>query len=139
MSFFAGLQEKWASFCVKTEPTRMKIKTAYRKTARFLRVLWAYVYKLRGALLSVPVAIAAIWLACKNLAELPDNVGLVLQSTGEFSLMVGKGAAVLCPLLVTALCLVLVLCSKRTLYPWLISVFSLTLPILIQILNIYPA
>lgn len=139
MGFFENVSNGWKDLCQKTEPTRKAIAKGVGAVVKFVRVLWAYIYKLRGLFLYLPVAIVAIWLACKNLAELPETVGLVLQSTGEFSVMVGRGTAVFCPLLLTALCLLLVVCSKRTLYPWLISVFSLVLPILIQFINMYPA
>ena len=39
----------------------------------------------------------------------------------------------------TAVCLLLMFISKKVLYPWLISIFSLVLPILILITNIFPA
>jgi hypothetical protein len=42
------------------------------------------------------------------------------------------------PLGVTAACLLLMFCSRRTLYPWLISIMSLLLPMLILLLNNYP-
>lgn len=139
MNFFDAIEEKWTAFCENTAPARKKTRKVMRKVGRSARVVWAYVYKLRGLLLCVPVAVAAIWLACMNLAKLPEQVGLILLSTGEFSWVVGKATAVFGPLLVTLLCLVLVLCSKKTLYPWLISIFSLVLPLLIQFINIYPA
>lgn len=139
MSFFATIEEKWNTFDKKTAPGRKKIRKTAKKTGRFFRILWAYIYNLRGVILSVPVAIAAIWLACMNMAKLPERVGLILLSTGEFSWIVSRAEAVFAPLMVTGLCIVLVLFSKRTLYPWLISIFSLVLPLLIQFVNIYPA
>jgi len=47
--------------------------------------------------------------------------------------------AVMGPLALTALCLVMVFCSKRVVYPWLISIFSLVIPIVIWITNVFPA
>lgn len=139
MSFFEKIKEKWNAFSEKTKPARKKVRKAWRKTSRFCKTLWAYIYKLRAVILSVPVAIGAIWLACMNLSKLPDRVGINLLPNGDFSMMVAKGVAVFGPLAITAVCLLLVLCSRRTLYPWLISVFSLALPFLILITNVFPA
>lgn len=139
MNFFATIEDKWQAFCKKTQPARKKCRDITYKTGRFLRITWAYIYKLRGVLLAVPVAIGAIWLACMNLAKLPDSVGINLLSNGDFSMMVPKVAAVFGPLAVTVLCIVLTLCSRKPLYPWLVSLFTLALPILILVTNIYPA
>ena len=97
------------------------------------------IYKLRGILLAVPVVIAAIMLAIKNLGRLPETVGSNLLETGEYQWMVARNVAVVGPLALTALCLVMVFCSKRVVYPWLISIFSLVIPIVIWITNVFPA
>ena len=43
------------------------------------------------------------------------------------------------PLILTCFCLLLMFCSKKILYPWLISVFSLMLPIVLWLTNVFPA
>ena len=53
--------------------------------------------------------------------------------------MVEKGIAVMGPLAVTAACLLLMFLSRRVVYPWLVSIFSLALPLLIYITNVFPA
>jgi hypothetical protein len=58
---------------------------------------------------------------------------------GQFAETVSKSAAVYGPMGVTAICLALMVCSRRALYPWLISVFTLILPILILVTNIFPS
>ncbi len=95
-------------------------------------------YKLRSVLLSIPVAVAALSLAIRNMAKLPEQVGLNLQASGEYAMMVGKGVAVMGPLAITAVCLLLVFCSRRVVYPWLISLFSLVLPLVIWFTNTFP-
>ena len=47
--------------------------------------------------------------------------------------------AVMAPLIVTGVCLVMMWLSRRTIYPWIISIFSLVLPWLIWITNVFPA
>ncbi len=96
-------------------------------------------YKLRGILLSIPVLVAAIVLAIKNADRLPETVGINLLASGEYQWMVDRAAAVRWPVLITAVCLVMVLCSKKVVYPLLISIFSLVIPILIWVTNVFPA
>ena len=96
---------------------------------------WAY--KLRSVFLAIPVAVAAIALALHNLISLPANVGFTLATSGEFDHVVDKSVAVFGPLIITFLCLLLMFCSKRVVYPWLISLFSLALPIVILLVNTF--
>lgn len=103
-----------------------------------LRSVWKWVYRLRSVILAIPVAAGAVILAIHNQAKLPAEVGINIQASGEYAEMVSKGVAVLGPLAVTAVCLLMVFCSRKVLYPWLISLFSLVLPILIYITNIFP-
>jgi hypothetical protein len=72
------------------------------------------------------------------MARLPDSVGIWLLTNGEYYMLVPRELAVIAPVAVTALCVLLVLCSKKALYPWLISIFTLVLPALIYYTNIYP-
>ncbi len=90
-------------------------------------------------LLAVPVAVAAVWLAIYTAGKLPEYVGINLLESGEFAILVTREIAVLGPIAVTALCLLLMFCSRRTLYPWLISIFSLVLPLLLLVTNIFPS
>jgi len=53
--------------------------------------------------------------------------------------MISRDIAVMGPLGLTAACLLLMFCSRKAMYPWAISVFTLTLPLLILISNLYPA
>lgn len=139
MNFFTMIEEKWQAFCVNTKPAREKCGKVLRKTGKVLKTIWAYVYKLRAVILAVPVAVGAICLAVMNMSKLPDSVGINLLSNGEFSMMVSKGVAVFVPLGVTGLCIFLTVGARKTLYPWLISLFTLAIPILILVTNIYPA
>ena len=66
-------------------------------------------------------------------------MGLNLQTTGEYAQYISKEMAVYVPLGVTGGCLGMMFLSRRTLYPWLICLFSMLLPMLILISNIFPA
>ena len=74
-----------------------------------------------------------------NMEKLPETVGLNLQLDGAFNVMITRELAVLGPVAITALCLLLMFCSKRILTPWFVSIFSLVLPVFVLVLNIFPA
>ena len=102
-----------------------------------LKTFWKWAYRLRSVILAIPVAFGAVVLAIMNQAKLPAQVGINLQANGEYAQMVGKGVAVLGPLAVTAVCLLMMFCSRKVLYPWLISLFSLALPLVILLTNAF--
>lgn len=139
MNFFATIETKWNTLCEKTAPARKKCRKILRKIGRVLHTIWIYIHKFRGIIASVPVALAAIWLALRNMSVLPENVGINLLANGDYSFMVVRPVAVLTPLLLTLVCIFLTACSKRTLFPWMVSVLSLLVPLLIWVTNVYPA
>lgn len=98
--------------------------------------LW--LYKLRQVFMAVPVVYAAWKLARMNMEKLPEVVGLNLQSTGEFAMQVTREYAVYGPLGVTAFCLILMFFSRKSLFPWVVSIITLLLPLLIYVSNCYP-
>ena len=114
-----------------------------RPTVRDFKSLMAFIgmilFRLRKVVLAVPVVMLAVKLALYNRENLPEQVGINLQSSGEFAQMISRDMAVMGPLGLTAACLLLMLCSKKALYPWAISLFTLVLPVMILLTNIYPA
>lgn len=121
-----------ASFWTDAKPVLNRIWSVIKE-------IGSWIYKLRSVILAIPVAIGAIYLAIRNMAVLPEEVGINLLETGEYAMTVGRGVAVMGPLAVTALSLLLMFCSRKTLYPWLISLFTLALPILLWVINVFPA
>lgn len=109
------------------------------KVLEVIRVLCLAAYRLRAVFLAIPVIFVALRLAAYNSEHLPLLVGLDLQSNGEFAQVINRQTAVTMPLLITGGCLALTIFSRKTLYPWLISVFSLVIPVLLLITNMYPA
>lgn len=116
-----------------------KKQSFWKDTGELIGMVCRWAYKLRSVLLAIPVAIGAVVLAIRNMVELPDQVGINLLATGEFEHTVSRLVAVMGPLAITAVCLLLMFCSRRVVYPWLISLFSLALPILLLITNTFPA
>lgn len=139
MNFFHLLSEKWNMLCQKAKPLMDKVSEFCGRAGRKLRSITIYVIKLRKIFLAVPVVVGAISLALNNLRLLPQVVGINLMADGNFSIVLDRLPAVLAPLVVTAVCLLLMFCSKRTLTPWLVSVFSLALPLIILLINTFPA
>ena len=116
-----------------------KTLNVLRIIGRVLAGIGKWIFRLRGFFMAIPVALAALYLAAQNMARLPEEVGINLLPTGEFEYLISRGLAVMAPLVVTGVCLVMMWLSRRTIYPWIISIFSLVLPILIWITNVFPA
>ena len=116
-----------------------KVGAVFRKTGFVLGQIGKWVYKLRSVLLAIPVGIGAFVLARRNMELLPEVVGINLLANGEYQWTVSRSVAVMGPLAVTAVCLLLMFCSRRVLYPWLISLFTLVLPLLVWVTNVFPA
>ena len=96
-----------------------------------------WIWRLRGLLMSLPVAVVAAKLAMFNMERLPEVVGLDIQASGEFAHSVSREMAVFGPLAITAFCILLTVGSKKPLFPWVISIFTLVLPPLLWFLNYY--
>ena len=139
MNLIDTFMEKWNMISSKVRPVTQRVKETSGKVFHQLMRLWNYLLKFRKVFLAVPVGVMAVMLAIRNMAKLPVIVGLDLQADGEFSIQIIREIAVLGPMAITALCLLLMFISKRTLTPWLVSVFSLALPILILFINTFPA
>ena len=119
-------------------------KTAYGKVrgvcgriGNVIGLICTWIYRLRKIFMSAPVVYLAIRIAIANMGRLPETVGLNLRSSGEFAMTVTRSYAVFGPLCVTAFCLFLMFCSRKTLFPWIISIFTLVVPYLIYFTNLY--
>ena len=126
-----------SKFLEKTKTIWGKISAVFKKIEEVIGVICGCIFKLRKIFMAIPVVYLAIQIAQQNLERLPEAVGLNFQSTGEFAVMVTREYAVYGPLGVTAFCLLLMFFSRKTLYPWVISIFTLVLPYLIYFTNIY--
>lgn len=111
----------------------------YTRLKSIIGVIVMVIYRLRKVILAIPVVYYALKLANYNSANLPEVVGINLQSNGAFAETISRSVAVTGPLAITGACIVLMFCSRKALYPWAISVFTLALPIIILLSNLYPA
>jgi hypothetical protein len=83
-------------------------------------------FRLRGVALSIPVAVIAVILAVNNAANLP---GALMIGAGRNVITIGRSVLIMGPLSLTALSILMTLFSKKVIYPWLISLFTLLLPL----------
>ena len=113
--------------------------SVYAKIKRIVGIFVMVIYRLRGVILGIPVIWHALKLAAYNREHLPEMVGIDLTSNGAFAMTISRELAVTGPLVVTIACLVLMLTSRKVLYPWAVSVFTLILPVVLLVSNIYPA
>lgn len=116
-----------------------KCKAVVGKINSVINTIGKVLFRLRKFVLAAPVVYYALKLASQNMQQLPEQVGIDLQSTGEFAMTISRELAVMGPLGLTAACLLLMFCSRKALYPWAISVFTLTLPLLLLLSNVYPS
>lgn len=121
-----------------SETTPEASESGFRKTCKVFKTIGVWVYRLRRIIMAIPVICCSLWLASYSTQNLPEQVGLNLQATGEFATVVDRSVAVYLPLGITGACLALMFFSRRARYPWIISVFTLVLPFLILITNLYP-
>ncbi|MDO5400358.1 MAG: hypothetical protein Q4F17_05165 [Eubacteriales bacterium] len=116
-----------------------KFKAVSAKINSIINLIGVWLFRLRKFVMAAPVVYVALKLAAYNTEHLPEQVGLNLQSTGEFATTVARSLAVSGPLGLTIACLFLMFCSRKAMYPWAVSIFTLALPLLLLLSNTYPA
>ena len=105
----------------------------------FLKKHWRWSLELRKVIMALPVVAAMLYLADQCRERLPEMVGINFLTNGEFERFVERETAISGTMTITILCLVCMALSRKTIYPWLISIFSLVLPILLIVTNMFPA
>jgi len=138
MKFFDNMKVRFAALWQKIQDRPPK-----DGKGSTLRYICQWAYKLRSIFMAIPVAFAAIILAIYNGTHLPEKVSVYFPSFAEQEMIVkltelSRGAAIWIPLLITAGCLILMFCSRRHTYPWLISIFSLALPLFFLFVGLFP-
>ena len=116
-----------------------KVKSVVAKINRIINIIGKWLYRLRKPVMAAPVVFYALKIASYNMEHLPEEVGINLQSTGEFAQTISRSMAVMGPFALTMACLVLMFCSRKAMYSWAISIFTLALPLLLLFSNLYPA
>lgn len=138
MNAFAWIEEKWQLVCEKSAPVWSFIRKFLRELKQVLHVTWSYLYRLRSVFLALILALATLWVMLWCSPRIPDSVGIYLMENGQFFLLVPKQITILGSVAITASCVLMMFCTKKPLYPWLIGVFSLILPFFFIFTNMYP-
>ena len=116
-----------------------KTKEVFREIGRVFRIIGKVLFHLRKIFLAVPVVWAAFKVYAYGQANLPEAVGVWLLENGDYQFTLARESALMSCMAVTAVCLVLMFCSRRTILPWIVSIFTLVLPFLLIITNMYPS
>ena len=130
---------QWDRFCKMAGPKLKKAKEVMGVGLEKTGVACKFIAKFKKVFLVLPILTVALIMAFVNLFKLPDMVGFILQGDGTFAFEIIRAVAVFVPLLITLLCLVLVFISKRTMTPWMVSLCSLLLPLLLYFTNVFPS
>lgn len=163
MRWMDRLIEKWYRFVDFVSPFNRGFARVFRAFRRTFQNLWRYIFWFRSVILGAPLAVAAVVLAAMNMSRLPDQVPytkllfyseqkqkfLPFLFTNEaenvlFGFLavipdtISKIQAVFMPLVMTAVCIVLMILSKRMLYPFLIGLLTLVLPFVIYWFVVFP-
>lgn len=133
-----NIKDSWNGFRDSLTAAVNTTGSVYDKIKKVIGIIVMVLYRLRGVFMAIPVVWYALKLAAYNMQNLPEKVGIGLQSTGAFAYMVSRELAVLGPLVLTGCCLVMMFCSRKAIYPWVVSIFTLALPLLLLVSNIYP-
>ena len=124
---------------VKPQTGLNKVRAVIGKINHVINLIGTWLFRLRKFVMAAPVVYYALKLAAYNREHLPELVGINLQSTGEFAQYISRNMAVMGPLALTLGCLVLMFCSRKAMYSWAVSIFTLALPLLLLLSNVYPS
>ena len=105
----------------------------------FFKKNWRLSFELRKVALAAPVIMLMLWLENECAQRLPDMVGINLMANGDFQQLIARETAIGYTSAITIVCLIFMFLSRKTIYPWLISLFSLVLPVLLILTNTFPA
>ena len=139
MNKLEEFKQKLLALWEKVKPYVEKADKVLRKAKAIWKKAWPWIWQARKILLAIPVVYLMLYFARLNWNVLSDPVGFHLLASGEYAMSISKEMAVYVPLGVTGGCLAMMVLSRKTLYPWVICLFSMLLPILILITNIFPS
>ena len=116
-----------------------KFGDALHSIGRFFKRNWRWAFELRKIIMAIPVVVLMLTLADQCRKRLPETVGLKLLEDRSFEQMMSREGAISLTMVITVGCLVMMFFSRKTIYPWLISLMSLLLPLLLIVINTFPA
>ena len=150
MKWLDKLIEIWDRVIARCSPFCQGVAQFFRGIGRTFSNLWKYIFWFRSVVLGAPLGAAAVILAAYNRTRLPETLSYIkvmVDAESEDALMglfvmtteyISRDLAVAIPMLMTAVCIVLMLFSKRMLFPFMIGLLTLALPQIIYWFTIFP-
>ena len=126
----SAAKEKFKSFLEKLGTVRDGTNTV-------LGIAGNVLFHLRKLFLAVPVILVGMRVFMYAKENLPNQVGVLLEESGAFRYMLDRDTAMACCLYLTGGCLLMMFLSRKVIYPWIISLFSLVLPIVLVVTNLF--
>ena len=111
---------------------RKKMEPADKVMASVGKVL----YHLRKVFMAIPVVMLGLKVFVYAKEKLPQEVGILLLEDGNYKYLLERGAALNVCMALTGACLLLMFLSRKIVYPWIISLFSLVLPLFLVFSNV---
>ena len=127
MQWLNTFMDKYYAFLDKVRPVLMAIGNFLKVLGSSVYKIGVYMYRLRSILLAAPVTAMAFILAMQNMQRLPEQVEitkLAINPDAEFALFgflemttdyITRDIAVFGPAAITAVCLIMMIRSKRRL------------------------
>ena len=119
-----------------------KIQAGYRQMRKtmepvdkVLATIGKVFYHLRKIFMSIPVVLVGMKVFVYAKEKLPQDVGILLQESGTYKYILDKGTALQVCMMLTGGCLLMMFLSRKIVYPWVISLFSLVLPLFLVFSN----
>ena len=119
-----------------------KIQAGYRRMRKtmepvdkVLATIGKVFYHLRKIFMSIPVVLVGMKVFVYAKEKLPQDVGILLQESGTYKYILDKGTALQVCMMLTGGCLLMMFLSRKIVYPWVISLFSLVLPLFLVFSN----
>lgn len=128
MDSIKNLWSQWTAFW-------SRLKTKMAPVDHVLGIIGKWAWRLRGLIMAIPVLILSWKLAAYCKVNLPQEVGINLLSTGAFARYISLKTAVQVPLYITWGCLGLMCCSRKPFALWVVSIFTLAIPLLLLLTN----
>lgn len=150
MKWLDNLIDRWDRMIARCSPFFEGMAHFFRSIGRTFSNLWKYIFWFRSVLVGAVMGVAAVVLAAYNRTRLPETVDYIkvtLDAEAENALLglfvmsadsVSRDWAVMIPVALTAGCIVMMIFSKRMMFPCMIGLLTLLLPQIIYWFTIFP-
>ena len=150
MKWMDNLIDRWYAFVDKISPFLDGTAHVFGTIGRTISNLWKYLFWFRSVVLGAPLGVAACVQAARNANRLPEMVAytkIALTPEAEDALLglftvsaeyISRDLAVIIPLGLTGFCIVMMVLSKRMLYPFVIGLLTVVLAEVLYWFTVFP-